>query len=65
MRDGLLGAQVDDALVAVDEDRVAVQRLAGDALGLDHQRDGQARATMAAWLPTEPSSSTTPLSVRP
>ena len=29
--DGLLGPEVDDALVAVDEDRVAVQRLAGDA----------------------------------
>ena len=39
--DGLLRAEVDDALVAVDEDGVAVLRLAGDALGLDDQRDRQ------------------------
>ena len=31
--DGFLGAQVDDALIAVDKDRVAVQRLGGDAFG--------------------------------
>ena len=39
--DGLLGAQVDVAVVAVDQDRVAVQRLAGDARRLDDQRDRQ------------------------
>ena len=37
--DGLLGPQVDVAEVAVDEDRVAVQRLAGDARRMDHERD--------------------------
>ena len=36
-----LGAQVDDALVAIDKDLVAIQRLGHDAVGMDHQRDGQ------------------------
>ena len=39
--DGLLGAEVDGAHVAVDEDLVAVERLAGDAGGLDDERDRQ------------------------
>ncbi len=39
--DVFLGAQVDMPLVAIDEDGVAVQRLAGDARGLDDQRDGE------------------------
>ena len=37
--DAVLGAQVDDALVAVDQDLVAVQRLGGDAARVEHQRD--------------------------
>ena len=36
---GFLGPQVNDARVAVDQDRVAVQRLLGDALGMNDKRD--------------------------
>ena len=38
---GFVRAQVHDALVAVDQDLVAVQRLVGDAVDMDHQRDRQ------------------------
>ena len=41
VHDGFVGPQVGDALVAVDEDQVAVQRLGGDALGMDDERDGE------------------------
>ena len=39
--DGVVGAQVDGALIAVHHDEVAVQRLGRDAAGADHQRDRQ------------------------
>ena len=39
--DGFFGAQVGNALIAIDQDMVAVQRLAGDAGGVDHQRNRQ------------------------
>ena len=39
--DRVFGAQVDDALIAVDKDAVAVQRLGGDAFGVDDKRNGQ------------------------
>ncbi len=54
-----------DALIAVHQDRIAVQRLGGDALAWMTSGIAQARATIAAWLPTEPSSSTMPLSFWP
>ena len=39
--DAVFGAQMGDALIAVDQDRVAVQRLGRDAFGMDHQRNDQ------------------------
>ena len=39
--DGVVGAKVDNALIAVDKNGIAVQRLGQDAVGVDHQRDRQ------------------------
>ena len=34
--DRIFGAEMDDALIAIHQDRIAVQRLGRDALGIDH-----------------------------
>ena len=37
----VIGAQMHDALIAIDKDEIAVERFCGDALGMNDQRNGE------------------------